>query len=400
MTLSCSLMSMLVAFPVDHRYGWDLSDRRHQTIVNDIAEKMKVYMSWFSPRCSPWSRANKKNQTAKAKARMEEHPTLTWATSRCRHILDSKTYKSGEPASAILETPHGSGLLDDSPFAAVYTDKRTSAVLLDQCQHGAMDQDARGLPNRKRTWLISFNFTVSPLTAAKCEGEHRCPEHGELRGKIPGTSLARTALSAVYPWNLCFSVMQDILTNLKTNTSWPLQVHWACARCKHGLKLRNGQSSPPHTYTPGCRYNKEKIPPGGVILSPDEVPRDDSSAASPAAPSARPSAPPASSSSSSSSAAAPRDASASSLKEPLKHEPNSAEGELETEVKVIQDSDYIEPSFNIRDLKKKLLDAALTTKQRLKHLLGLHYKMRHLPAAELKRMLLKRRLWQGKCRPG
>ena len=65
------------------------------------------------------------------------------------------------------------------------------------------------------------------------------------------------------------------------------------------------------------------------------------------------------------------------------------EGDLETEVKVIQDSDYIEPSFNIRELKKKLLDAALTTKQRLKLLLGLHYKMRHLGAIELKRMLLK-----------
>ena len=85
----------------------------------------------------------------------------------------------------------------------------------DQCQHGAMDQDARGLPNRKRTWLITFNFTVSSDTALKCEGDNQCPEHGELRGKIPGTSLARTALSAVYPWNLCLSVIQDIRTNLK-----------------------------------------------------------------------------------------------------------------------------------------------------------------------------------------
>ncbi len=76
--------------------------------------------------------------------------------------------------------------------------------------------------------------------------------------------------------------------------------------------------------------------------------------------------------------------------EPL-DEPKEVEGDLEDGVTLMKqdNGDYIEPSFNIRELKKKLLEPALSSKQRLKLLLGLHYKMRHLPAAELQRMLLK-----------
>ena len=107
MTLCGTLMSLLVAFTVDHRCGWDLNDRKHQRIIDDIAEKLKIYMSWFSPRCSPWSKANRKNQAAKAKARLEEQAALSWITSKCRSILDTAAYKTGEPSAEVLETPHG-----------------------------------------------------------------------------------------------------------------------------------------------------------------------------------------------------------------------------------------------------------------------------------------------------
>ena len=381
---------MLVAFPVDHRYGWDIAEASHQTILDDVAKLIHIYLDWFSPRCSPWSKSNRKNELSKQKARLEEHPALTWVTGRCRMTLDGKTSHNKSKA-AILETPHGSALLEYSPFAAIYQDKRTQTSIVDQCQHGAQDRDGRGLPNKKRTILVHFNFTLSPQTLMKCEGDLKCPEHGELQGKIPGTNITRTSLSAVYPWNLCFNVMQDILNAAGEATSWPLKLYWACKRCKHGKKMPDKTNSPAHTFGPGCRFNREKIPPGGVILGPEDNPPEESPApiaAPPGLPEPSPAAPPTSSSSSAASPSTEVDDKNSST--PLDTEPNaSAEGTIESDLKLVPSSDYIEPSFNIRELKKKLLDPALTTKQRLKLLLGLHYKMRHLPAAELKRMMLK-----------
>ena len=41
--------------------------------------------------------------------------------------------------------------------------------------------------------------------------------------------------------------------------------------------------------------------------------------------------------------------------------------------------DYIEPSFNIRMLRRRLLDTKTTKRDKLRLLLGLHYEMRRLP---------------------
>eukprot|EP00959_Pyramimonas_sp_CCMP1952_P310926 6507057-Pyramimonas_sp.AAC.1 len=45
--------------------------------------------------------------------------------------------------------------------------------------------------------------------------------------------------------------------------------------------------------------------------------------------------------------------------------------------------DYIEPSFNIRMLRRKLEDPRITTKEAQKLLMGLHYNMWHLSASEM-----------------
>ena len=49
--------------------------------------------------------------------------------------------------------------------------------------------------------------------------------------------------------------------------------------------------------------------------------------------------------------------------------------------------EYIEPSFNIRLLRTKLEDATLSTKDKSRLLMGLHYKLHHLPPSEMRRFL-------------
>jgi len=68
--------------------------------------------------------------------------------------------------------------------------------------------------------------------------------------------------------------------------------------------------------------------------------------------------------------------------------PVSSEGSLDVDMRVQQLPDYVEPSFDLRMLKKKLLSPDITFRQRFKLLLGLHYKMWHLSATEMKRFLL------------
>ena len=55
--------------------------------------------------------------------------------------------------------------------------------------------------------------------------------------------------------------------------------------------------------------------------------------------------------------------------------------------RVANSSDYIEPTFNIRMLRKRLEDANTPVSEIKRLLMGLHYKMWHLPAPEMTRFL-------------
>ena len=176
--------------------------------------------------------------------------------------------------------------------------------------------------------------------------------------------------------------MQDSLTTLRTST-WPVHVYWACQRCKHGKFKPDKTPTPPHTHVTGCRYNREKIPPGGIILSPDDS--APLASTSPTAPPAAESSPAASSTEPNTDKSIPV-AEAVPVTEPIPAaqtaEPvqGDQEGKLDPDMKMDSHTDYIEPSFDIRMLRQKLLEPSTSTKERLKLLLGLHYKFRHLPA--------------------
>ena len=69
--------------------------------------------------------------------------------------------------------------------------------------------------------------------------------------------------------------------------------------------------------------------------------------------------------------------------------PQAATVEDEPTEAIAKLPEYIEPSFDIRMLRRKLLDPNTTDKDKAKLLLGLHYKMWHLPPSEMRRLLHK-----------
>ena len=137
-----------VGFPVDHRYGWDIGVPEHQVLLDEVDSVLGVTIDFFSPRCSPWSKANTTSKAeTKARARLEERPGLLWIAQRCRKTFATKYPKE---KAFVLETPHGSQLLTapESPYAVIYNDARSTSGILDQCQHGAKHQSS-DLPIRK-----------------------------------------------------------------------------------------------------------------------------------------------------------------------------------------------------------------------------------------------------------
>ena len=72
-----------VMFPVDHRYSWDMGLVDHQRLLDSAYMASKVHVDFFSPRCAPWSRANKARPEVKHKSRQEEMPALIYVTQRC-----------------------------------------------------------------------------------------------------------------------------------------------------------------------------------------------------------------------------------------------------------------------------------------------------------------------------
>ena len=59
----------------------------------------------------------------------------------------------------------------------------------------------------------------------------------------------------------------------------------------------------------------------------------------------------------------------------------------EEEMKVLDQPTYIEPSFDLRALRKELDDPEVPEARKLSGLLGLHIKIWHAPATELQKML-------------
>ena len=82
---------MRVGFPVDHRYGWDIGVLEHQVLLDEVDSAFGVAVDFYSPRCSPWSKANTTSKAeTKARARLEERPGPLWIAQRCRKTFASQ----------------------------------------------------------------------------------------------------------------------------------------------------------------------------------------------------------------------------------------------------------------------------------------------------------------------
>ena len=179
-------------FPVDFRYGWDLRTRQHRKLLSQVWDKLRPLIEFYAPKCSPWSTSQTTSKKSTLAAnRAAELPTLGWMVDRCKKCLrDSR--------AALVENHRRSDMFraKESPVTNLCRDERCEANHSDQCQYGARSAEL-GLPIKKPTTMQAMGIDLK-YTTATCTGDDRCAEHAVLQGSVPGSSINRTAISAVY----------------------------------------------------------------------------------------------------------------------------------------------------------------------------------------------------------
>ena len=247
LTLLALLSGLCVLFPIDYRYGWDLSHPDHQRIIHEIEQDIdggpEVLMA--TPSCRPWSISSTRrdlNQTQQE--REAELPTVNFIKKTFKRRCKNKK-------GNILEQPWSSALwehLQDLPGELHRTD---------QCRYKACDEQMN--PILKPTGLHSdFHLKHS---ISRCRG-HQGRKHGWLQGAVQGMN--RTTMAAVYPEALCRALVKDIKYFIDHKNSFTS--YYKCERCAMG---RAATADLLHSKIPGeCRYGSK---PEKKIFHKDDI---------------------------------------------------------------------------------------------------------------------------------
>ena len=236
------LAGLVVAFPVDYRYGWDASNKDHQRMLLESQDAMNPDIIQFSPSCAPWSiSANRLPPEEKFQRREEERTTLQFVK-----VMIIRQVDKGK--GFTLEQPWSSAMWTESVLATLQYDLHgiRPRQRCDQCCFGAVDE--RHLPIQKAT---GFQANMSLRTVAKrCRGH--ATGHGELQSSYQGIS--RTKAAAVYPHQLCRALIKDYKRFISRGTDATNFIYYKCEKCALG---RNAPPDVEHTYVPKeCRHGK------------------------------------------------------------------------------------------------------------------------------------------------
>ena len=261
----CLLMAglgLVVGFPVDYRYGWDINNAQHQSYLDMAYHEFQPGMVHASPDCAPWSiSSNSRDPELRHQDRLRDRPGLHWLRGVFeKQDKQNRGYNLEQPQTSAMWQEH----LPENPMKLSFIKGNRKRQRVDQCMHGACDECRN--PIKKSTGFGS-NIRWNRC-ALRCSG-HRGQAHSHLQGTGPD-GLSRTSSAAVYPQTLCQRMKNDIIGYLTRKDlldigKWPDDCYhtvithmYECIRCQLG---RGCPKSIEHTLIPGqCRHGK--WPPG------------------------------------------------------------------------------------------------------------------------------------------
>ena len=198
------LAGLAVAFPVDLRYGWDLSVKEHQDMILQAQELMDPKVIVMSPSCAPWvSTAKDLTDDDRDYLRAHEQEALRFVK-----VMANRQAERGH--AFVVEQPWTSNMWRHSVLATLQQDLRgcRPRQRTDLCCFGAVDR--KGFPLLKATGLQG-NISLRNSTR-RCQG-HRV-EHGSVQGNPD-------RMSTAFPQLFCKAIIKDIVKYLKTINEKP-----------------------------------------------------------------------------------------------------------------------------------------------------------------------------------
>ena len=135
MSLTCCLAGLLVGFPVDYRYEWNLANPDHQRMLNSALYHFQPEVLIAEPKCKFFSISSSRRKWSELlRDRESERPTLTI-------IHEPFAYQDYNNRGYLLEQPWSSAMFKESVMIRNQDLKGwRKAKRTDQCAFGAVDE--------------------------------------------------------------------------------------------------------------------------------------------------------------------------------------------------------------------------------------------------------------------
>ena len=183
-----------VGFPVDCRYGWDLKNSMHRSMLDQCDHEFGTRVHINAPECTVWSVAcTTKDPHEKQKERESQMPMWEW-------LHDSNGRQLAKQAGFVNEQPWRAASWEKTALKKTTDNLGVHPRKGCHCAHGAVCHESL-LPLRKESgWQSPLVLKRSVLD---CPG---CVRHGCLSGQSAGHGIPKTSLAMVYPEKLCHAL--------------------------------------------------------------------------------------------------------------------------------------------------------------------------------------------------
>ena len=200
--------------PIDLRHGWNIGQRQHQQLIDQLYSRFKPAVTIAEPRCKHWSKSgNRRDPVLTQSLRDEELPTLRYLSKRI-------VAEVNQDHQCLLENPKGSAIWWDSPLASLEWHNHMKRYHTCQCHY------MRGIPDgerhKKETSLLTNMKLKQSIAYCTCTRGHI-----QLQGTDTHNHVSRTAAAALFPHRFCQALSTDIVSNLEHQAHQHKKHHYA-----------------------------------------------------------------------------------------------------------------------------------------------------------------------------
>ena len=189
-----------VGFPVDRRYGWEMSKASRQLLLMKVWRRFRPRIISGAPDCRFWGRLAGRNYTPEElqRLRANEEPFLEFLQKACVH-------QDNNGDAYLIESTGKSIIFRDCTLSLLHTLDRNRERLTDGCCFGASNSKGELV---QKGYELNSNFILRQST-------WRC--NHQRHGELAGTDIRS---SAVYPKRFCQALVTDFMKYVNKHNTY------------------------------------------------------------------------------------------------------------------------------------------------------------------------------------